>query len=105
MQKHDFSNHPWRSYQIQSLLAGRCQAVEECGQLYNRLAKHYPPYHLCIKHDEGSDTLPCYIMGLPTELRLMIFRYIFPEVVPSQTYRSVSAEILKTNRQIYQEAS
>jgi hypothetical protein len=85
--------------------AGRCQATEKCGQLCNRISKYDAPYHLCDKHQMGSDTLPCYIMELPTELRLMIFRYLFPKTVPSRRPHGVAVALLKTNRQIYQEAS
>lgn len=41
-------------------------------------------------------------MELPTELRFMIFRYLFPKVVPDH---GVKVGILKTSRQIYREAS
>ncbi|KAH7076465.1 hypothetical protein BKA63DRAFT_593848 [Paraphoma chrysanthemicola] len=87
--------------------AGRCQALEECGQPCSRLAKHEPPYHLCEKHQRGSDTLPCYFMQIPTELRLMVFRYLFPEAELSPTLynRYIKVAILKVNRQIYHEAS
>lgn len=84
--------------------AGRCQALEECGQLCNRLAEHQPPYHLCEKHQRGSDSLPCYLMRIPTELRLMVFRYLFPDVV-SPYHCRFNVAVLKLNRQIYQEAS
>jgi hypothetical protein len=53
----------------------------------------------------GSDTLPCHFMRLPTELRLMVFRYLFPKVMPSHKSHDVKVAILKTNRQIHQEAS
>ncbi|KAH7069252.1 hypothetical protein FB567DRAFT_243248 [Paraphoma chrysanthemicola] len=84
--------------------AGRCQALEDCGQPCNRVAKHHPPYHLCEKHQRGSDTLPCYFMQIPTELRLMVFRYLFPETVLAYAHH-VKVAILKVNRLIYQEAS
>lgn len=86
--------------------SGHCQAVEDCGQLCNRLGSHNPPYHLCFKHDEGSNTLPCHILRLPTELRLMIFRYLFPEYVSHLAHApQPKVAILKVNRQLYQEAS
>ncbi|KAF2831351.1 hypothetical protein CC86DRAFT_342108 [Ophiobolus disseminans] len=84
--------------------AGRCQTVEECGQLCDRFAEQDPPYHLCEKHQMGSNTLPCHLMRLPTELRFMIFRNLFPKVVASREHE-VKAAILKTNRQINEEAS
>jgi len=102
---HDYSkSHGVYSNRKHAMQAGRCQAIEDCGQICNRLAKVAPPYHLCEKHQKGSDTLPCHLMRLPTELRLMIFRYLFPKVVP-HSYRGVRVGILKTNRQINQEAS
>jgi hypothetical protein len=44
-------------------------------------------------------------MQLPTELRFMIFRYLFPEVVSAYKSHGVKVAVLKTNRQLYQEAS
>lgn len=95
------NTHKWQ--QVYRLQEGRCQAVEECGQVCNRLAQRAPPYHLCEKHEAGSDTLPCYLLELPTELRLMIFAYLFSAVVVPLQRPDVG--VLRTNRQIYQEAS
>jgi hypothetical protein len=87
------------------LRAGKCQAIEECGQLCNRLAKYAKPYHFCEKHQDGSNTLPCHLLRLPTELRLMVFRHLFPKVVASRKDGRIKTAILKTNRQINEEAS
>ncbi|KAF2132721.1 hypothetical protein P153DRAFT_393684 [Dothidotthia symphoricarpi CBS 119687] len=86
--------------------AGQCQATEECGQLCNRLTPYNAPYHLCDSHI-GTTTLPSYLMRLPTELRLMTFRYLFPEVIDVSTEgtKRVRSAILKVNRQIHEEAS
>ncbi len=84
--------------------AGYCQAVEECGQPCNRIAIHCPPYHLCSKHEAGVDTLPCHFMRLPTELRLVIFRYLFPPVVSISPAGKIHLSILKVNRQLNIEA-
>jgi hypothetical protein len=97
---------PWK----EALRAGKCQATELCGHICNRLSHHAPPFHLCVKHQNGSNTLPCHLMELPTELRLMIFRYLFPDVIPAEKWRvqhgqGVKAAILKVSRQIYLEAS
>jgi hypothetical protein len=96
---------PWK----EALRAGKCQATELCGHVCNRLSHYAPPFHLCTKHQNGSSTLPCHLMELPTELRLMIFRYLFPDVIPAEKLRAqgqgVKVAILKVSRQIYQEAS
>jgi len=56
-----------------------------------------------------SDTnnhAPCYFMELPTELRLMIYRYVLPEVVePNYKPQVHAASILRLNHQVNQEAS
>jgi hypothetical protein len=46
-------------------------------------------------------------MSLPVEIRIMTFRYLFPEVVRSAPWeaRTVKVGILKVNRQIYKEAT
>lgn len=62
--------------------AGRCQAIEGCGQRCSRLSVADPPFHLCTKHQKGTDTLPCYLMKIPTEIRLEILRYILPAKIP-----------------------
>lgn len=87
------------------LKAGKCQAIERCGQLCNRLAPHAPPYHLCAEHQKGTDTLPCHVIRLPIELRLMIFRYLLPDVVRADKFDRSKGALLRVNRQFYQEAS
>jgi hypothetical protein len=96
-------HQPWNE---KALRAGQCQATEECGRLCSRMSKYAPPFHFCAKHQNGN-TVPCHLMGLPTELRLMIFRYLFPDVISTNTAtrREVKVAILTANRQIYQEAS
>ena len=92
------------------------QAIAACGQPCLRLTKADPPFHLCTLHDKCTDTLPCHLLGLPVELRLMIFRYIFPnEVTVNKMYRfyrnrvssssNVDKSVLMLNRQLYEEAS
>ena len=89
--------------------AGRCQAVEECGHTCNRLAAFALPYHLCTKHEAGTETLPCGMMSLPTELHLMILRYVLPSDVPYQIYSPEVPKhcmaIMRANRALYQAAS
>jgi hypothetical protein len=91
--------------------AGRCQAVEDCGYTCNRLAAFALPYHLCTKHEAGTETLPCGIMNLPTELQLMILRYVLPSDVPysiphcSQEVPKHCTAIMRVNRALYQAAS
>ncbi|KAF2029989.1 hypothetical protein EK21DRAFT_66538 [Setomelanomma holmii] len=91
-------------WQTTTLRAGKCQAIEDCGNICNRLSKDQPPFHLCLKHQRGSDTLPCHLLRLPTELRLMVFRYLFPDKINPYTSK-VNGGILHVNSQIYQEAS
>lgn len=87
--------------------AGRCQAIAECGHLCNRLAPHAPPYHFCDKHQKGSESLPCFIIRLPTELRLMIFRCLLPDVITAERSHANRAHtaVLFVSRQFYEEAT
>ena len=71
-----------------ALKQGSCQArIAECGHLCLRLAEYNPPFNLCAEHAGGTDTLPCFLMKLPTELRLHIFRYLVPSAVPAYVFR------------------
>ncbi|KAF3046540.1 hypothetical protein E8E12_010711 [Didymella heteroderae] len=93
--------HEWQRIQ-----AGRCQAVESCGHLCNRLAPNTPPYFFCVKRENGTSTLPCHIMLLPTELRLMIFRYLFPKTIEANAFfEKQQFAVLRVSRQFYDEAS
>lgn len=95
--------------------SGNCRAVEVCGQPCNRLIPYDPPYYCCKKHhkDVGqidvnkkwTGTTHCGFKGLPTELRIMVFRYLFPETVCYSSVDDVEVAILEVNRQIYLEAS
>ncbi|UPX11553.1 uncharacterized protein EKO05_0002152 [Ascochyta rabiei] len=90
--------------------AGRCQAVAACGYVCNRLAPYAPSFHFCKEHQKGSEALPCYITRLPTELRLMIFRYLFPNVIKDERlYRThpdaPHTAVLFVSRQFYEEAA
>lgn len=87
-----------------ALRAGQCQAIEECGQPCNRLTPYNTPYHLCEAH-VGTTTLPCYLMQLPTELRLMIIRHFFPKAIDLYGDKRINSAILKVNRQMYADAS
>ena len=90
---------------------GLCQATEACGQLCLRPAIQNPPFHLCFKHKGGTNTLPCHLLRIPIELRLMIYRYLLPTKIPTQQpwmprkEGSRTPSILRVNRQINQEAS
>jgi hypothetical protein len=106
---------------------GACQAVETCGKLCLRLSRADPPFHLCSLHAKGTDTLPCYILKIPVELRLMIFRDVLPSNVealkPTEIVRDrkrgqsrweikatrihsyrINTSVLKLNRQLCAEA-
>jgi hypothetical protein len=93
------------------LRAGRCQAITNCGQACNRIARYDAPYHFCFEHEKGTNTLPCHFLSLSTELRLMIYRYIFPDFIPcanpcdNNKIHETNAAILRVNKQISQEAS
>ncbi|KAL1603568.1 hypothetical protein SLS60_005156 [Paraconiothyrium brasiliense] len=64
--------------------AGKCQAIAGCGRRCNRLAESNPPFHFCDEHASGTDTLPCYLLGIPAELRDMIWRYALPQTIPAK---------------------
>jgi hypothetical protein len=86
--------------------AGRCQAIEKCGYPCNRLAAYTPPFFFCTKHEHDTSTLPCHIMRIPTELRLMIFRFLLPKRVEAKGYFDKRPfGVLRANRQFYLEAS
>ncbi|KAF9699851.1 hypothetical protein EKO04_002388 [Ascochyta lentis] len=90
--------------------AGRCQARAECSYVCNRIVPYAPPFHFCDEHQKGTEALPCYITRLPTELRLMIFRYLFPSVIkPERVHRidpeSAYTAVLFVNRQFHEEAA
>ncbi|KAH5203302.1 hypothetical protein HBH68_110330 [Parastagonospora nodorum] len=102
--RHNYAADDYKNSRAE-LRAGLCQAISECGHTCNRLANYSNPYHFCGYHSNGSIHLPCHIMQLPTELRLMVFRYLFPEEVSNYRDHGVEVAILKANRQIHQEAS
>lgn len=85
--------------------AGHCQALEECGHVCNRLAPRAPPYHLCAKHEQGSDTLPCGIMNLPVELHLMILRYVLPETITERGSKCDIGALFRVNHAFHHAAS
>jgi hypothetical protein len=91
--------------------AGKCQAIAKCGQVCNRVSPYDAPYHLCSEHEKGTDTLPCHFMLLPSEMRVMIFGYLFPELIPSANpydcdkIHDTNVSVLRLNKLIYKEAS
>ncbi|KAF2270473.1 hypothetical protein CC78DRAFT_563852 [Lojkania enalia] len=94
----------------QRVRAGRCQATEKCGHMCLRIASYDPPYHLCLVHDGGKNDLPCYLLQIPTEIRLMIFRFLVPDYIPSCQYypwksQGLHASMLRVNRQLHTEFS
>ena len=100
-----------KQHAYQLIPAGRCQAVETCGQRCDRLAVADPPFHLCTKHEKGTNTLPCHLLKIPTELRFQIFRYVLPNrILCSKTHSSTAdksrwTSLLMINRQISEEAA
>ncbi|KAF2682461.1 hypothetical protein K458DRAFT_370346 [Lentithecium fluviatile CBS 122367] len=97
-------------HRYKKLDSARCQAIEACGQPCFRLARLDPPFHLCSIHEKGTDTLPCHLLRIPVELRLMVFRYILPAKVESAYHsrtheKDIDTTVLKLNRQLHSEAS
>lgn len=95
------------------LPAGNCQAIADCGRRCDRLSEPDPPFHLCATHAGGTDSLPCPLMKLSTEVRMMIWQYLLPEKV-SHSYspecenigsKTGFASLLKVNKQVSAEAS
>ncbi|KAH7124166.1 hypothetical protein B0J11DRAFT_530841 [Dendryphion nanum] len=93
---------------------GYCQALAECGEACGRICHYMPPeLELCNEHAEGTPTLPCYILRLSTEIRVAIFRYLFPERISAFHPNSlmddgahfIHKSILRVNRQIHNESS
>jgi hypothetical protein len=90
---------------------GTCQALETCGKPCGRLCLYAPPLlELCSKHVNGTPTLPTYILRLPAELRLAIFRYHFPREIENNYVRRTCHKrglcaILSVSRLINEEAS
>lgn len=83
----------------------------DCGYACDRLGNANPPFNLCDKHNQGTDTLPCFLTKLPSETLNQIFGYLAPDVVPvkeSREERKVSLrsflKLFTLNRQIRDEA-
>ncbi|KAF1951845.1 hypothetical protein CC80DRAFT_552917 [Byssothecium circinans] len=89
--------------------AARCQAIEKCGQPCLRLAKEQEPFHLCREHEHGTETLPCFLMKLPVEVRLMLFRHVLPKSISSSIWINDQVHkipaLLTLNQQINHEVS
>ncbi|KAF2253056.1 hypothetical protein BU26DRAFT_449520 [Trematosphaeria pertusa] len=101
-----------RQHLDRQIQAGRCQATEACGWPCLRLSTYNPPFHLCVEHQNGTDTLPCFFLRVPTEIRLMVFRYVFPDSIPIRRIPHLAWEdvcssmsLLSVNRQISEEAA
>lgn len=102
-----------KQHNNQEIQAGHCQATAECGRRCGALSEHNAPFHLCTRHADGTETLPCFILGLPAELRHEIWRYLLPETIPAlptghprrnQSFQRNDFSILWVNRQISNEA-
>ncbi|CAI6337803.1 unnamed protein product [Periconia digitata] len=67
------------THKDQKKYAGRCKFTQPGGEKCRVLFEWTPPqFELCADHQGQSDT-PCYLMSLPLELRLEIFRYLLPK--------------------------
>ncbi|KAF2437429.1 hypothetical protein P171DRAFT_506251 [Karstenula rhodostoma CBS 690.94] len=102
-----------KQHKHKQIRPGHCQAIAECGRRCDRVGKFNPPFHLCPKHADGTNTLPCYLLKLPAELRLMIWRYVLPETISAYGSRLPGwveqgkkniLPLLLVNRQISKEA-
>ncbi|KAF2467507.1 uncharacterized protein BDR25DRAFT_344872 [Lindgomyces ingoldianus] len=92
--------------------AGSCRAIEECGERCGRPCHYRPPLlEVCREHANGTPTIPSYILKIPTEIRMAIFWYLFPNYIKAKPFpqspieRGMHAAILQVNRQMYDEAS
>ncbi|PVH94565.1 hypothetical protein DM02DRAFT_539215, partial [Periconia macrospinosa] len=67
------------THKDQKSYAGRCQFTHPNGEKCGILFRWTPPqFELCADHQGQSDR-PCYLLSLPLELRLEIFRYLIPK--------------------------
>ena len=91
----------------------RCEANLECGLPCNEIIPWTPHgYLLCEAHWWKGK---CYIMELPVEMRLSIYRYLIPDQpVQARWYRTrnlrqdrvpVSTAIFRANKTIYEEVA
>jgi hypothetical protein len=99
------------SHRNQTMKMMRCQGPLDCGLPCNEIAEWKPHgYPLCIEHwSQGK----CYFLDLlPTEVRLMIYRYLSPDrPVPSRwcadrlrgDRNKVSAALFRVNKAIHDE--
>ncbi|KAF2274590.1 uncharacterized protein EI97DRAFT_103138 [Westerdykella ornata] len=101
----------------QQVFAGRCKHMLPDGVPCGRLFRWTPPYlELCSDHASCPDiNMPCYFLRLPTELRLMVFRYLLPDEPignspPPLPFRGVRSNsympmlnLFLVNREIYRD--
>ena len=100
-----------KKHKAKKLLGGRCQKSDETGRC-SKLIRYQPPFaELCNDHRDW-DGLPCWLLKLPTELRMHIFSYLLPDKpinawldAPLRKDRSrCSWELMLVNKQIRDEA-
>ena len=83
-------------------IAGFCEATLDDGSLCNRLIAAQPGYNqLCEDHLDVM--LPCHLLRLPTEIRLMVFDEVVPEgeiqSMPTYVWAPILG-LLRVSRQI-----
>jgi hypothetical protein len=110
MQNHGFLPVCSR-HKASKIYAGHCKHNDGFSRC-NKLIKYSPPFaELCDDHRDW-DGLPCYLLALPTELRMHIFSYLLPDKPINAWLDSplrkdktrITWELLLVNRQINSEA-
>ncbi|KAF2002137.1 hypothetical protein P154DRAFT_151590 [Amniculicola lignicola CBS 123094] len=61
-----------------------CRRREECGARCNRLSVYEEPYHPCSKHREYIKNFKFPFTELPTELRQLVLRNMFPREISAR---------------------
>jgi hypothetical protein len=101
------------THQSQRRIRGECKAVLDCGLVCGRWYEWVPlQFGLCPDH-ENLPNKPCFLLKIPTEIRLRIYSFLLPNKPITSRYRKlwdlrsdsrpVSSSILGTNRQIHSE--
>jgi hypothetical protein len=101
-------------HQDQLKVPAWCKASLPCGFECGRLFEWKPHgFQLCPSHFE--DSMTCYILKIPIELRCRVYRFLLPDrAIPARFVSSVYLTtnwgrvymaILRVNHQIYEEAA
>jgi hypothetical protein len=101
------------THQSQRRMRGECKAILNCGFACSRLYEWIPfRFGLCPDH-ENLPNRPCFLLQIPTEIRLRIYSFLLPDKpVPARYWKShdlrsdlspASCSILAVNHQIHSE--